>query len=1350
MTRGNRNVETLSLLCALWRLSLAFPALTLPPFESSTHLQVKIPDSDVIVSSLGSSVALPCLMSLSTGPSSIEPRVKWSVVSGGREQQIVVARGDRVKVSEAFKDRAELLNYSSSTEDLTLRLSDLRSSDSGHYRCEVQHGLEDASDLVQLQVKGVVFHYRDAMGRYAFSFPQAQKACEAIGAEVASPDHLLAAYHDGYEQCDAGWLADQSVRYPIQMPREGCYGDMDGLPGVRNYGTMDPSSLYDVYCFIDHMHGEVFAETIPQQLSFPLARALCSELGAELASTAQLYLAWSEGMDRCSPGWLSDASVRYPIITPRERCGGSQPGVKTVYRFSNQTGFPEPSRLHDVYCFRGNGFSPTASAIHSTTAESEDIGESVVILTEKDQELQLHGTEQVEREAMSFLETFSLFSAPVKQKTPPRANKTESSHNITTKDANDLSNATSADIADQFLDEEDTATILEENEPTEPAEMEEEMQTNSTEVDSSEDPTEEDMMEEANTTTMPTMHQEQSLVNGTEAEVRIEANTTTLPTIHQEESTVDPIEKVMMEETNATTLPIMHHEESEVGSIEKMMMEETNATTLPIMHHEESEVDSIEKVMMEETNATTLPIMHHVESEVSSIEKVMMEETNATTLPIMHHEESTVDSIERVMMEETNATTLPIMHHEESEVGSIEEVMMEEANTTTLPIMHKEESEVGRIEEIMMEKANTTTLPIMHQKSNGEDLSLLTEAPEEEDMLAEPTQAVTSSTEDLRAWISQDGSGDESQEIDTDAATLTVLADFPTSAPIPSDRPRETPTQQTVLNLTTSPLTEMIRQNESVESEEAAMVQSEEIKLITTHSENLLESSLSFGTTETPEVSYSSMKPDYREYLVSVTDAFQEASGQEPETVIAYLDEPKPTVEDGITPTSEDDLASLEDENAILEDVEKTGNSTIDEDNEVPQENITASPTFESLATEDFLVVTDEELLEMPTNDIDYPTSSSNDSHIIHWSTTTRAQNPEYNRNPSTLENNSAKTTTARPYWTRRTPWTTASPKVNRETSSPQTVTVHIPPVDSGRADHTFSLTPPPSLHVLPVERAAIGGTGKISDGCLNDPCLNGGTCTEQNGRIKCLCLPSYGGDLCQTDLELCEVGWDKFQGSCYRHFGRRLSWEVAEQHCRMMGAHLVSIMSPEEQGFINSLKVKDFYKEYQWTGLNDKAIEDDFRWSDGSPLLYENWYRGQPDSYFLSGEDCVVMVWHDSGRWSDVPCNYHLAYTCKKGTSSCGPPPRVRNASIFGKVKPRYPTNAAVRYHCAEGFQQRLNPLVRCQSGGKWERPQIHCIPENGSLTQFHSETPTDNRNLAAIEDEWRWNKSTIFCSYE
>uniref|UniRef100_A0A3Q4BQZ1 Brevican n=1 Tax=Mola mola TaxID=94237 RepID=A0A3Q4BQZ1_MOLML len=324
---------------------------------------VSIPHSGSVSASLGSSVTIPCLVFHSSTPTSpsaapIKPRVKWIVWSGGVEREILVAWGHRVKVNEAYKGRATLLNNISSPDDLSLWLRDLRSNDSGHYYCKVQKGLEDASDLIQLQVKGVVFHYRDGLGRYAFSFHQAQRACEAIGAQIATPDQLLAAYYDGYEQCDAGWLADQSVRYPIQVPRQGCYGDMDGQPGVRNYGTMDPDVLYDVYCYVEKIQGDVFHDPVPQQLSFDEAQLYCRAAGAELASTAQLYLAWSEGLDRCSPGWLSDGSVRYPITAPRVRCGGHQAGVKTLYRFRNQTGFPDPSSLHDVYCFRGECFEP--------------------------------------------------------------------------------------------------------------------------------------------------------------------------------------------------------------------------------------------------------------------------------------------------------------------------------------------------------------------------------------------------------------------------------------------------------------------------------------------------------------------------------------------------------------------------------------------------------------------------------------------------------------------------------------------------------------------------------------------------------------------------------------------------------------------------------------------------------------------------------------------------------------------------------------------------------------------------------------------------------------------------------
>ncbi|XP_068778404.1 brevican core protein isoform X2 [Struthio camelus] len=962
-TGGPRMASALPLLLLCAFAPAAVPAAFVP--EDGTDdlkaLQVSIPRRPALDAVLAGDVTIPCLITYlrpvptagAAGRRAVlgAPRVKWTFVAEGRELEILVARGDRVKVSEEYRLRASLPIFHRQYTNASLLLTELRPNDSGIYRCDVQHGIEDGHDILDLKVKGVVFHYREGSTRYAYTFAQAREACARIGARIATPEQLYAAYRGGYEQCDAGWIADQTVRYPIHTPREACYGDMNGFPGVRNYGVVDAEDMYDVYCYAQDLAGEIFLETAPDKFTLEEAEVRCRALGAELASTGQLYAAWSDGLDSCNPGWLADGSVRYPIVTPRERCGGNLPGVKTIFLFRNQTGFPDAQSRYDAYCFReGTNSFPEAPG-KNRASEPEGL-HGIVTVAEKLEELQLPKA-QVEIESRGAIYAVPFFEA-----------------------------AGAAELEKPSRAPEDAP---------------------------------------------------------------------------------GPVARRPPLDTSAS---------SERGGGRPA--------------------------------AAPSPAVPEAGAPRSCGAKP----------------------------------------------GSSFPAAEEGAKGT-----------VGYCPEVGGEPSRT----------------------EEE---REPEGARGSSAGGERGQPAEESGsrrgGDDVQPTEPagPGQTVSVLLRAATAAEAPTEPPRP--------------------------ERAAAGDGRQRAELL-------------------PAAAPASALPTFA--------ASREPAPGEPVTpprASASSRDPAPRSSPG-----------------TAEDVELSGD--------------VASPL-------------------PPATPAPLPQEDGEEESGAPWL-------PAATGRGGTL---SATAATEAPGRGKDGKTAGGRPSTGESSLAEEEEEEEERPAPSGATAEGF-------LAAVP---------GEPGD-CVPNPCLNGGTCTEDGDRVGCLCLPGYGGSTCERPLQTCSPGWDSFQGACYKHFSTRRSWEDAETQCRHYGGHLATILTPEEQDFIN-----DRYREYQWIGLNDRTIEGDFQWSDGSPLLYENWHPGQPDSYFLSGENCVVIVWHDGGQWSDVPCNYHLSYTCKMGLVLCGSPPAVSNARVLGKPKQRHEVDSVVRYQCRRGFAQRHSPIARCREDGTWEQPQLVCLP--------------------------------------
>jgi len=105
-----------------------------------------------------------------------------------------------------------------------------------------------------------------------------------------------------------------------------------------------------------------------------------------------------------------------------------------------------------------------------------------------------------------------------------------------------------------------------------------------------------------------------------------------------------------------------------------------------------------------------------------------------------------------------------------------------------------------------------------------------------------------------------------------------------------------------------------------------------------------------------------------------------------------------------------------------------------------------------------------------------------------------------------------------------------------------------------------------------------------------------------------------------------------KFQGYTLTP---KMTWLEAENLAVSLGGHLVTINDRNEELW---LKSKFGTNEYFWIGFNDLSEEGNWQWISGEPVVYTNWWSGEPNNTGSHGEpeNAAIMNWGGDGGYGD------------------------------------------------------------------------------------------------------------------
>ncbi|XP_042301184.1 secretory phospholipase A2 receptor isoform X2 [Sceloporus undulatus] len=127
------------------------------------------------------------------------------------------------------------------------------------------------------------------------------------------------------------------------------------------------------------------------------------------------------------------------------------------------------------------------------------------------------------------------------------------------------------------------------------------------------------------------------------------------------------------------------------------------------------------------------------------------------------------------------------------------------------------------------------------------------------------------------------------------------------------------------------------------------------------------------------------------------------------------------------------------------------------------------------------------------------------------------------------------------------------------------------------------------------------------------------------------------------------EPSWFYFQGAEYLFYDSASEWATFQFVCGWLHGDIATIHSSEEQKFIqNRIKKVSKMNKNWWIALHSKIPSRGFRWTDGSPLLYQNWGQSGKSLVYAGGEKCGYIS-SQTGLWSFANCTISLPCICKR-----------------------------------------------------------------------------------------------------